>query len=306
MPLDPVIAVLLEKAAAQPAMHTLPVDTVRAGDLARYARVERPEVAEVGDRVIAGPRGDLRVRIYKPASAGPAPVLVYFHGGGFVICSIDTHDGLCRQVCSRAGVIVVSVDYGLAPENKYPKALEDCVAATRWVAENAGSFGGDPDRIGVGGDSSGGNMATVTSMRLRDEGGPRLAGQLLIYPVTDHHSAGMKSYEERGKGFGVGRETMRWFWNHYLDDDSQADDPHVSPNRSANLAGLPPAFVMTAEYDPLRDEGRSYANKLAAAGVPTTSVHYDDVHHGFLPWAGIIGRSEEALRTASDWLRRTL
>lgn len=306
MALDPVIKAMLEKAAGQPAWHTLTPDEIRATDLARYALVQKPQVGSVTDRAIPGPHRDINIRVYRPDDRAGLPIVVFFHGGGFVICSVETHDGLCRQICARTGAIVVSVDYALAPEHKFPKGLDECLAATRWVAENADEIGGDPNRMALAGDSSGGNFAAVTALRIRDDGGPHLAAQLLIYPVTDHHSAGWPSYMERATGCGLTSETMVWFWNHYLDQTHSPDDPMVSPNRADNLAGLPPTYVVTAEYDPLRDEGGIFAERLAAAGVDTVHVRYDDVHHGFFPWTGVIGRSEEAMDAACNWLKSRL
>lgn len=304
MTLDPVIQAMLEKAAAQPQWHTLTPEAVRATDMARYALIGRPDVAAVEDRAIPGPHGDIGIRIYRPSGEKNLPLIVFFHGGGFVICSVDTHDGFCRQLCRRTGAIVVSVEYALAPEHKFPAGIDEALAAARWVGDHAGELGGDPEAIALAGDSSGGNFAAVTAMRIRDEGGPRIAAQLLVYPVTDHPSAGTASYAERATGCGLTARTMEWFWSHYLPADADPAHPHISPNRAENLAGLPPAYVVTAEYDPLRDEGGSFAERLSAAGVDATHVRYGDVHHGFLPWIGIIGRSEEAMQAACDWLKR--
>lgn len=306
MPLHPMIRAMLDKAAGLPPMHTVPVETIRAGDMARYAAVPRPEVAHVEDRHIDGPRGSLMVRIYRPDMSDARPVIVFFHGSGFVICSVDTHDGFCRQMCLKTGMIVVSVDYALAPENKFPAGPDDALAATLWVAQNAGQFGGDPGRIALAGDSAGGTMAAVTAMRLRDLDGPRIAAQLLIYPVTDHYSAGHASWTERGAGFGLSADGMRWFWDLYLDDPAQGADPLASPARAGELSGLPPVHVVTAEYDLLRDEGEHFAKRLVQAGVPVSHVRYPDVNHGFMNWVGLMDRSDEALDTACNWLRATV
>ena len=303
MPLHPTIRAMLDKAAGLPPMHTLPVEAIRGSDLARYAPVPRPEVAHVEDRTIAGPRGPLRVRIYRPDMGEGRPVVAFFHGSGFVICSVETHDGLCRQLCRRSGMVVVSVDYALAPENKFPAAPDDCLAATRWVAANAGTFGGDGSRLAVAGDSAGGTMAAVTAIRARDEGGPAIMAQLLMYPVTDHYSADSPSYADRGQGYGLTADAMRWFWDHYLSEPSEGAHPHASPARAADLSGLPPAYVITGEYDPLRDEGEAFARRLTEAGVPTSQVRYDDVNHGFMSWVGLIDRSDEALEAGCAWLR---
>lgn len=306
MPLHPIIQAMLDKTVGLPAMHTLSVETIRAGDLARYASVPRPEVGDVADRLIPGPRGDLRIRIYRPDGRERLPVVVFFHGSGFVICSVETHDGMCRQICRRAGVIVVSVDYGLAPENKFPAGPDDSLAATRWVGEHAAEFGGDPARIAVAGDSAGGTMAAVTAVRIRDEGGPRLAGQLLLYPVTDHPDVETPSLVERGTGYGLTADGLRWFWSHYLNDASEGAHPHASPYRAESLAGLPPAYVVTAEYDPLRDEGERFAGRLKAAGLPVVLCRFADANHGFMTWVDIVDSATAAMDGACDWLRTIL
>lgn len=297
---------MLDKAAGAPPMSSFTVDQIRATDLARYAAVPRPDVASVEDRAIPGPRGDIKIRIYRPVADEVRPVVVFFHGSGFCICSIDTHDGMCRQIALRAGAVVVSVDYGLAPENKFPAGVDDSVAATRWVAENAASIGADAGRIALAGDSAGGTMATVTAKRILDEDGPPIAAQLLMYPVTDHPSAAFPSYMERGTGFGLTSDAMGWFWGHYLGDPAHAAHPHASPNRAPDLAGLPPAYIVTAEYDPLRDEGEAYADRLRDSGIVVTRVRYGDVNHGFMSWIGIVDRSEEAIDAACNWLRARL
>jgi acetyl esterase len=306
MPLHPMIRAMLDKAAGLPPMHTVPVDKIRAGDLARYAAVPRPDVARVEDRIIEGARGPMAVRIYRPDLEADRPVIVFFHGSGFVICSIDTHDGFCRQMCLKTGMVVVSVDYGLAPENRFPAGPDDALAATRWVAENAAGFGGDTARIALAGDSAGGTMAAVTALRLRDAGEPAIAAQLLIYPVTDHYSAEHPSWTSRGEGYGLTADGMRWFWDLYLEDPAQGAHPDASPARAADLSGLPPAHVITSEYDLLCDEGEFYASRLEEAGVPVSRVRYPDVNHGFMNWVGLMDRSDEALETACGWLRATV
>jgi acetyl esterase len=305
MSLHPAIEAALEQAAALPPMHTLPLETVRAGFVARYAAIPRPDVGHVEDRTIPGPRGQIRLRIYRPELAGTRPVVAFFHGGGFAICSIETHDGPCRQICLRADAVVVSVDYALAPEHKFPAGPDDCLAAARWIGAHAGEFGGDPEKLVLMGDSAGGTLAAVTAIRLRDEGGPKPAAQILLYPVTDYHTPGTPSYAQRGEGFGLTRDAMKWFWGHYLQEASHAAHPHASPLHADDLAGLPPAYVVTAEYDPLRDEGERFAQRLTQAGVPTTLIRYADMNHGFMSWVGIIDRSGEALDAACAWLRKT-
>lgn len=304
MPVDPQIQALLDKGTGVPATHTLPVDVARAQYEARIPLMApAAEIAAVREETIAGPGGALRIRIYTPRGDGPFPLLVFFHGSGFVLCSLDTHDGMCRNLCAGAGCVVASVDYRLAPEHKFPAGVEDCVHATRWAAAHAVELGADQARIAVAGDSAGANMAAVTALRIRDEGGPALGGQLLLYPVTDYHTPGTPSYEENADGYGLGRETMKWFWSHYLRDPAEGAHPHASPLRASDLSRLPPALVITAEYDPLRDEGELYAGKLRAAGVPTTLTRYDGVNHGFLFWVGVVDKAGAAMHETCDWLR---
>jgi len=197
MPVDPQIQGLLDKGTGVPATHTLPVDVARAQYEARIALMASPaDIAAVGERIIDGPGGPLRIRIYTPHGIGPFPLLVFFHGSGFVLCSLDTHDGMCRNLCAGAGCVVASVDYRLAPEHKFPAGVNDCLHATRWAAAHAAELGADPARVAIAGDSAGANMAAVTALRLRNEGGPALCGQLLLYPVTDYYTPGTPSYQE--------------------------------------------------------------------------------------------------------------
>ena len=305
MPVDPQIQALLELGASAPATNTLSVEQARAQFEARIGLMAEPAAVDaVKQRVIRGPGGDLRLRIYRPAGNGPFPLLAFFHGSGFVLCSLDTHDGMCRNLCAGAGCVVVSVDYRLAPEHKYPAGLDDCAFATCWIADHAAELEGDPETLMVGGDSAGGNLAAATALRLRDRGGPRLAGQLLIYPVIDYHTPGTPSYRECGEGYGLTRDAMIWFWQHYLQDASQADDPYVSPLRAADLSGLAPALIQTAEYDPLRDEGEAYAEKLRAAGTPAAMSRWNGMNHGFLLWAGRVDKAGEAMGECCAWLRQ--
>ena len=307
MPVDPQIQVLLDLRAALPPMHTLSVEEARIQMGARAIPGLRiPEVASVVNRDMQGPGGSLPLRIYTPTGTGPFPLMVFFHGSGFVVCSLDTHDAMCRNLCAGTGSVVVSVDYRLAPENKFPAAPDDCLAATRWAVDNAGALNADTSRVIVAGDSAGGNLAAVTALRARDEGGPAIAAQLLIYPVTDYHTPGTPSYEENAEGYGLGRAGMEWFWNHYLADASDAAHPHASPLRANNLAGLPPAFVITAEYDPLRDEGEYYGQALQRAGVPTLIQRFDGVNHGFFFFVGIVDKSGAAMDAACEWVNQTI
>jgi acetyl esterase len=307
MPVDPQIQALLALRAALPPLHTLSVPDARAQFAARTIPGLRiPAVGSVTNRDMQGPAGSLGLRVYMPEGEGPFPLMVFFHGSGFVVCSLDTHDVMCRNLCAGTGCVVLSVDYRLAPEHKFPAAPDDCLAATRWVAENAGAFNGDNARMIVAGDSAGGNLAAVTALRIRDEGGPKLAGQLLIYPVTDHISAGTPSMTENAEGYGLTRAGMAWFWNHYLARESDGLHPHASPLRAASLAGLPPALVVTAQYDPLRDEGEYYAEALRKAGVPTQMKRWDGVNHGFCFFPGLVDRATAATDEACAWVTSLL
>jgi acetyl esterase len=303
MPVDPQIQALLDQGTGVPATHTLPLDVARAQYEARIAvMAPAADIASVREKTIDGPGGPLRIRIYTPHGTGPFPLLVFFHGSGFVLCSLDTHDGMCRNLCAGSAAVVASVDYRLAPEHKFPAGIEDCLYATRWAAAHAAELGTDARRVAVAGDSAGGNMAAVTALRLRDEGGPALCGQLLLYPVTDYHTPGTPSYRENAEGYGLTRDTMKWFWDHYLSDSAEGVHPHASPLRAPDLSGLPPTLVITAEYDPLRDEGEFYAEKLRAGGVPLSLSRYDGVNHGFMFWVGVVDKADAAMSEACDWL----
>jgi acetyl esterase len=261
------------------------------------------EVARLEERRIAGPAGEIGMRLYAPDAPGPLPALVFFHGGGFVIGSLDSHDGVCRELANAARCAVVSVDYRLAPEHKFPAAPEDCFAATRWVAANARALGLDPARLAVGGDSAGGCLAAVAAQLCRERGGPALRFQLLVYPVTDCRFD-TPSYRENAEGYLLTRSLMQWFWNHYLQDPAEGESPLASPLRAEKLDGLPPALVLTAEYDPLRDEGEAYARRLERAGVPTTLTRYDGMFHGFFGMGAAIDRSRDAIAEAARHLRK--
>jgi acetyl esterase len=266
----------------------------------------RPAVAKVEDRLIPGPPGvEVPVRIYWPGDGGePRPVIVYFHGGGWVLGDLETHDGPVRSMANGTGAIVVAVHYRLAPEHRYPAAVEDAYAATRWAAEHATELGGDPTRLAVAGDSAGGNLAAVTALRAV-EGGPDIAFQLLIYPVTDHDFT-TESYVDSGPDCLLTRQHMEWFWDQYVPDVADRDHPQASPLRAAEFAGLPPAHVLTAGRDPLRTEGQLYAERLQAAGVPTTVQHCPGLFHGFAGSADLLPVAGEAMAEVHDVLREAL
>lgn len=303
MALDPTIAALLEASKGQPSVEALSPADARAAMDARVAPIKAlgPAVPDTHERDIDGPGGPLRLRIYRPAGDGPFPIVVFTHGGGWVLCSLDSHDNVCRELCVGAGAIVVSVDYRLAPEHRFPAAVDDSMAALHWVGAHAAELGGDPARIAVAGDSAGGNLAAVMALRARDERGPRLVGQLLVYPVTDYPSDAMPSYAAND-AYGLSRAAMEHYWMQYL-GDAPADAPYAAPLRATDLAGLPPALVITAEYDVLRDEGEAYGGKLQAAGVPVEVIRYDGVNHGFFSMAGLIEGGTQAMSDACAWLR---
>jgi len=307
MPLHPQAQALLEQmsAAGGPPMHTLPVEVVRQAITETRVLDGTPEaVAQVEDREIPGPDGNsIPVRIYTPTGNGPFPVLLYFHGGGWVICNLDTHDVPCRSLTNAAGCVVVSVDYRLAPEAKFPAAAEDCYAATAWVAANAASLNLDPARIAVGGDSAGGNLAAVVSLMAKERGGPPLVYQLLVYPVTDHYKAGKPSYQENAEGYFLTKDLMAWFWEHYLKSEDEAKHPYAAPLQASDLSGLPPALVITAEFDPLRDEGEAYAARLKEAGVSVTLTRYAGMIHGSMTMAGALDQGKEVIAQSAEALR---
>ncbi|MDX1947150.1 MAG: alpha/beta hydrolase [Pirellulaceae bacterium] len=262
-------------------------------------------VASAVDRTVPGPAGEIPVRVYAPHGNGPFPVLLFYHGGGWVLGSINTHDEVPRSICHRAGVIVVSVDYRLAPEHRFPAPLDDCYAALVWAAEHAAEIGGDPRRLAVGGDSAGGNLAAAVAIRARDERGPRVLLQVLIYPVTNYNFDSA-SYHQMSTGFGLTRAGMQAFWRDYLRDPAEGLHPLASPLQAGNLAGLPPALVITAHFDVLRDEGEAYAARLAQAGVPVTCTRYTAMNHGFLRQAASYEDGRQAHEQIAAALREAL
>ena len=257
-----------------------------------------PDVAAVSDIEVPGPDGPLRARIYRPrTSRTSVPTVAFFHGGGFVVGSINTHDGQARLVCRDTEAVVVSFEYRLAPETKFPGAAEDCVAATRWVVEHVSELGGDPAKVAVAGDSAGGNLAAVVAQVMRDEG-TQLAAQLLLYPVVDFaDSAGYPSREENANGYLLTAADMHWFNEQYLAAETDAKDPRCSP-MLGNLAGLAPAVVATAEFDPLRDEGNAYAEAMADAGVTVRHHCFPGMIHGFFG-LGIVSTAAAAAAATS-------
>jgi acetyl esterase len=305
--LDPQAKALLDAMPAMPDFEDVDLAALRAGMQAQSALSpgEPEAVARVRDRALSGPDGEIPVRIYTPEGSGPFPVLVYFHGGGFVLCDLDTHDGTCRSLANGAGCVVVSVDYRLAPEHRFPAAPEDCYAALCWVAEHADEIDADPSRIAVGGDSAGGNLTAVAALMARDRGGPPLRFQLLVYPVTNCDFA-TDSYRENAEGYFLTTAMMKWFWRQYLPDPSRAELPLASPLRAPDLRGLPPAHVVTAGYDPLRDEGEAYAARLREAGVAVSARRHDGMFHGFFAMTTLLDAAREAMDEACEALRKAL
>ena len=308
MVLDPQVQAYLNQIAAldAPRLETLPVEEARRACVADAQTLGEPEpVREVRDRTVPGPDGEIPVRIYVPQGAGddPLPVLVYYHGGGWVVCNIATHDHLCRSIANAAGSLVIAVDYRLAPEHKCPAAVDDAYAAARWVAENGKSIGADPSRLAVGGDSAGGNLAAAVSLMARDRGQFLPCFQLLIYPITDYN-LDTPSYLANAEGYVLTREQMRWFWDCYLAREEDGYGPYVSPLRAEDLSGLPAALVITAEYDPLRDEGEAYAVRLKEAGVSVTQTRYDGMPHPFIRRTAVFDQAKVALKQVTDSLKR--
>ena len=261
-----------------------------------------PPVAEVAERAIPGPAGPIPVRAYRDSEARDQPLLAYFHGGGHVIGSLDTHDAIARNLCRRAGCTVVSVDYRMGPEHRFPAAVDDCFAVVRWLAEHGADLGADPARLAVGGDSAGGNLAAVTALLAREHDGPALCHQLLVYPVADYRCRGA-SYERYARGYGLEAESMRWFRRHYLGDPAADDDWRASPLLASDHRGLPPALVITAECDVLRDEGVAYAERLAASGTKCEHAAFPGVIHGFFGLLGVVDAADEAHARAARALR---
>jgi acetyl esterase len=267
---------------------------------------EPPELESVKPASISAPHGAIPARIYTPKALrkanGLGPCLVFFHGGGWVIGDLDSHDVVCRKLAHEGELMVISVDYRLAPEHKFPAAVDDAIAAAKWVAGNAGRLGIDPSRLLVGGDSAGGNLAAVVSIAARDGNGPAIAGQLLIYPATDLAMTHL-SHSESETSILLTHSVIRWFRDHYLADVADAGDWRASPARAGTFAGLPPTYVLTAGADPLRDEGDEYASRLKEAGVPVTYRTFPGQFHGFFTMGKLLQQANIAASEIGVWLK---
>jgi acetyl esterase len=305
MPLDPQVQAFLKLVEDEGFRGFWPMTPEEARAVSALAawRLPPPKpVAKTEDVTAPGPGGEIPLRIYTPEGGGPFPVFVYYHGGGWTIGDIPSHNGISAEIAHAANCQVVSVGYRLAPEHKFPAAPEDCFAATAWVFEHAKAFGGDPRRIAVGGDSAGGNLAAVVCLMARDRRAFRPVLQVLVYPATDH-GFNWPSLRENAEGFLLSRNDMTWFWDHYLAQPEDALKPYAVPMRAADLRGLPPARILTAQYDPLRDEGEAYARRLRDAGVPVILTRYDGMIHAFLAQTAIFDKARDAIAEIGSALR---
>jgi acetyl esterase/lipase len=313
MTLDPQLKAYADRLAAKgdPPRHTLSPErarAMRAADLAadlEAGLVALEPVARIENRTIPGPDGEIPIRIYTPHGDGPFPSVVYFHGGGWVIGNLDTHDSHCRSIANGAGCVVVAVDYRLAPEHKFPAAPGDCYAATCWAAAHAVELNTDRARLALAGDSAGGNLAAVVALLARERGGPAIAFQLLVYPITDLRMQ-TASYTDNADAPMLTRDDMNWFCGHYIRRDEDLVNPLVSPLLALDLSGLAPALIVTAEYDPLRDEGEMHGERLRVVGVAATVRRYDGLAHGFLGYDLMVERAKDAKAETIAALRTAL
>ena len=309
MPLLPSFRGILDAVASAPTpLWELPVVEARrnAEVGAAFLGGEPEHVGSVRDRTIPGPGGPISVRVYQPDGYGPHGVLVYFHGGGYVMCSIDTHDTLCRQLCNRGRCVVVSVDYRLAPEHPFPAGLDDAIAAMQWVQDNAAEVNGDRSRVAVGGDSAGANFSAVAALVNRDDSRrPGLRLQLLLYPGTDRRG-GYASLVENGEGYLLSTAMRQWFGRLYIPATADLADWRLSPMCATSVDGLAPAHVVTAEFDPLRDEGDAYAERLASSGVPVEHRRVPGMIHGLMQYGALVPEVMTEIDLVGARLRKAL
>jgi acetyl esterase len=311
MPLDPLVKAFLDQAAAMPRpnMWEVPLSIGRQA-FAQMMTMMGPKdvpIGKVQNIAIPGPAGSIRARVYSPVAAGGEglPALVYFHGGGFVVGDLDTHDGLCRFIAHEGGFVVVAVDYRRAPENKWPAPLDDAFAATRWIFANAPSLGIDAGRIAIGGDSAGGHLAACVTQAVKDQGGQKIAYQLLLFPGTEF-TTDTGSMNRFAVGYMMDRQTIEWCYAQVLPPGTDRSSPSVSPLNARDFSGLPPAYIMLGGYDPLHDEGLAYADKLKAAGVAVTVADYGDLVHCFIYLQSVLPQAHEALAKASTAVAEAL
>lgn len=311
MSLNPLLKNFLAQLYAQPGPKTWEFTPTEARQafalLMQFVAPKNVIVGKVEDLRASGPNGHIPLRSYTPPGAGsaPLPALVFFHGGGFVIGNLDTHDGICRVLCRESGVRVIAVDYRLAPEHKFPAAVDDAYAALCWVAANAARLGVDTNRMAIGGDSAGGALATVSARTAKEKGGPQLALQLLMFPPADL-AADTPSRRNWTDGYFLDRLTIKWFFNNYLPEGADRRDPRLSPLHAPDLQGVAPVWLLTAEYDPLHDEGLEYAAKLRESGVSVTVMDYPGLVHDFIYLDAVLPQAREALRAAAAAVRDAL
>lgn len=308
MPLDPQVKELLQilqQMVGSPLSSLSPTEARKQAAQLRSKPLRPQAIERIENLTIPGPNGEIPIRIYTPEVSENLPILVFFHGGGWVLGDLEAADPACRVVAASAGCMIVSVDYRLAPEHKFPAPVEDAYAATCWVAKNAENIGGNPHKISVVGDSAGGNLAAAVSLMARDRGQPSLASQILIYPVTSY-GFDTESYQLYKQGdCGLSYDDMAWFWNHYLNQKSDGQNPYASPLLAPDLTNLPPAFIITAECDVLRDEGEAYAAKLQSAGVPVKLQRYQGMIHGFVGMAPVLDGGKKALQDIVTYIRES-
>jgi acetyl esterase len=308
MPVNPQVRALLdefEKQGLPPFEQMSPTQARLVAMGFRDLQGEPEDVAEVRDILVPGPAGALPVRLYHPSPGKSLPLVVYFHGGGWVIGDIEIVDKPCRALANASQCVVASVNYRVSPETKFPGPVEDCYSVTRWLAEHAQTVGANGRFVAVSGDSAGGNLAAAVALMARDRGAPTLSYQLLLYPVTTTAEGNtFASYRENADGYLLTKAGMVWFWDHYLASPSDGKNPYASPLQASDLSKLPPAMVITAEFDPLRDEGQAYAKRLKDAGVSVKSSHYEGLIHGFFWMAGALDAGKQLIAEIGNELRK--